>query len=84
MLTGWDIYKHEPYSLAAFLTSVLTAVLFLIPFGAALWVTFRRFDAKPLKWQLKAYISIVVPTILAFAAFIFIFFSKYMSVFSSQ
>ena len=84
MFTGWDLRQHEPYSLAAFLSSVLTAALFLIPFGAALWVTFRKFDVKPLKWQLKTYISIVVPTILAFAAFISIFFTKYMSVFSSQ
>jgi hypothetical protein len=84
MFTGWDIHKHEPFSMAAFLSCVLTAILFLMPFGAALLVTFQRFDVKPLKWQLKTYISIVVPTILAFAAFIFIFFSKYMSAFSSR
>lgn len=84
MFTGWDLHQHDPFSLTAFLSSVLTAALFLIPFGAALWVTFLRFDVKPLKLQLKTYISIVVPTILAFIAFISAFFSKYMSAFSSR
>ena len=84
MFTGWDIHKHEPYSMAAFLSSLLTAALFLIPFGAALWVTFRKFDVKPLKWQLKTYIYIVIPTILVFVAFISIFFTKYMSAFSGR
>ena len=81
MFTGWDISKHEPFSKTAFLSTVLTAGLFLIPFGAAFWITFRKFDVKPLKLQLRTYFFIVFCTIAAFTAFISVFFKKYISAF---
>lgn len=79
LFTSWEIAKLNRFSATAFLCSLLTAAFLLIPFGIAFWTTFTKFDVKPLKWQLKPYIYIVLPTIGAFAAFIAIFFKKFTS-----
>lgn len=79
LLTSWEIAKPNRFSTTVLLCSLLTAALLLIPFGTAFWTTFKKFDVKPLKWQLKTYIYIVLPTIGAFATFIAIFFKKFQS-----
>jgi ABC-type Na+ efflux pump permease subunit len=81
MFCKWNINTYEPFSKAAFLSSLLTAALFLTPLGAAFWVTFLRFDVKPLKWQLKTYFFIVLSSVAIFVTFIIKFQSKYMSAF---
>lgn len=84
MFSKWDASTHDPFSTAAFLSSLLIATLFLMPLGAAFWVTFHRFDVKPLKWQLKTYFFIVLSSVAVFVTFIIIFFKKYMSAFSGS
>ena len=74
---GWDPVKYNLFSTGALLSDLITAVLLLIPIGAAFWITFKNFDVKPLKWQLKSYLYIVVPTVLAFYSFITLFFKKF-------
>jgi hypothetical protein len=67
------------FSTTAFFFNLLTAVLLLVPIGSAFWITFKKFDIKPLKWQLKSYYFIVLPTILVFMSFIILFYKKYLS-----
>jgi hypothetical protein len=73
---GWDSAKFNDFSTGALLSELLTAALLLIPMGAAFWITFKKFDVKPLKWQLKSYLLIVLPTVLVFYSFIILFFNK--------
>jgi len=73
---GWDPLKYNPFSTGALLSELLTAALLLIPMGIAFWITFKNFDVKPLKWQLKSYLLIVLPTVLVFYTFIILFFNK--------
>lgn len=74
---GWDPLKYNPFSTGALLFDLLTAALLLIPMGTAFWITFKKFDVKPLKWQLKSYIYIVVPTVIVFYTFIILVFKKF-------
>jgi len=73
----WDPLKYNPFSTGALLSELLTAALLLIPMGTAFWMTFKKFDVKPLKWQLKSYLYIVVPTVLIFYTFITLCFKKF-------
>jgi ABC-type Na+ efflux pump permease subunit len=73
---GWDPAKFNDFSTVALLFNLLTAALLLIPMGTAFWMTFKRFDVKPLKWQLKSYLYIVVSTVLVFYSFIILVFKK--------
>lgn len=73
---GWDPVKFNNFSTGALLSELLTAALLLIPIGTAFWITFKKFDVKPLKWQLKSYLLIVLPTVLVFYSFIILFFNK--------
>ncbi len=73
---GWDPLKYNPFSTGALLFDLLTAALLLIPMGTAFWITFKKFDVKPLKWQLKSYLYIVVPTVIVFYTFITLVFKK--------
>ena len=74
---GWDSVKFNDFSTLALLSELLTAALLLIPMGTAFWMTFKNFDVKPLKWQLKSYFYIVVPTVLVFYTFIILVFKKF-------
>ncbi len=73
---GWDPAKFNDFSKGALLSDLLTAALLLIPIGTAFWMTFKKFDVKPLKWQLKSYLYIVVPTVIVFYSFIILVFKK--------
>jgi ABC-type Na+ efflux pump permease subunit len=73
---GWDPVKFNGFSTAALLFNSLTAALLLIPMGTAFWMTFKKFDVKSLKWQLKSYLYIVVPTLLVFFSFIILLSKK--------
>jgi len=73
---GWDPAKFNDFSTVALLSDLLTAALLLIPMGTAFWITFKNFDVKPLKWQLKSYLYIAVPTVLVFYTFIILIFKK--------
>lgn len=77
IIIGWDSVKFNDFSTLALLSELITAALLLIPMGTAFWVTFKNFDVKPLKWQLKSYLYIVVPTVLVFYTFIILAFKKF-------
>ena len=72
----WDHVRYNPFSTGALLSNLVTAALLLIPMGTAFWITFKNFDVKPMKWQLKSYVYIIVPTLLVFYSFIVLFFKK--------
>jgi len=74
---GWDPSKYNKFSTGALLSDLLAAALLLIPIGTAFWMTFKKFDVKPLKSQLKFYYYIAVPTISAFYIFIILLFKKF-------
>ncbi|MBA7663529.1 hypothetical protein ES703_71574 [subsurface metagenome] len=72
IFNGRDPLKYNPFSTGALLFDLLTAALLLVPMGIAFWITFKNFDVKPLKWQLKSYLLIVLPTVLVFYSFVII------------
>lgn len=79
IFTGWDPEKYILISASTeLLHSMLAAALLLIPLGTAFWMTFKKLDVKPLKLQMKSFYSIVLPTLIIFIVFIFLFFNKYL------
>lgn len=76
---GWNLEKLSPFSTGALLSDIFTAAILLTPLGMAFWITFKKFDVKPLKLQLRAYLSIILPTILIFVSFVVLFYKKLIS-----
>jgi hypothetical protein len=50
----------------------------LIPLAAAFAITVKNFDLKPIKWQVKPYLMIALPTVLILLSFIIVFFRGYL------
>jgi len=59
-------------------SQLLPAVLLLVPMGTAFWLTLKNYDAKPLKWQAKYYLSIALPAVLILLSFILAFLKNYL------
>jgi hypothetical protein len=68
---GGDSAKYSGF----FLVQFVSAVVLLVPFGIAFWLTFKKMDVRPVKQQMKTYYSIVLPT-LAVLVSIIVFLSK--------
>lgn len=60
-----------------FPSQLIAAALFLVPLGAAFWLTFSRLDVKPLKLQMKNYIYIALPAVLVLISLTVVFYKKY-------
>jgi ABC-type transport system involved in multi-copper enzyme maturation permease subunit len=59
-------------------SQLLAVVLLLVPMGTAFWLTLKKYEAKPLKWQAKYYLSIALPPVLILLTFILAFLKKYL------
>jgi len=57
---------------------LLAAAFLLVPMGTAFWLTFKRMDVKPLKFQMRTYYAIVLPTLVVLIIFVTLMFKKYM------
>ncbi len=57
---------------------LIAATLLLVPMGTAFWLTFKRMDVKPLKFQMRIYYAIVLSTLVVLIAFITLMFKKYL------
>lgn len=68
---GGDFASHSGF----FLVQFVSAVVLLVPFGIAFWLTFKKMDIRPLKLQMKTYYSIVLPTLFVLVSVI-VFLSK--------
>jgi hypothetical protein len=64
------------WSIPAF--QLIAAALLLVPMGTAFWLTFKRMDVKPLKFQMRTYYAIVFPTLVILIAFVSLMFKKYL------
>jgi len=58
-------------------SQLLAAALLLVPLGLAFLLTFKRFDVKPLKFQMKSYVFIALPAVLALITLTVVFVKKY-------
>lgn len=63
---GGDFASYSGF----FLVQFISAIVLLVPFGIAFWLTFKKMDVRPLKLQMKTYYSIVLPTLLILVSFI--------------
>ncbi len=57
---------------------LIAAALLLVPMGTAFWLTFKRMDVKPLKFQMKTYYAIILSTFVVLITFIALMFKKYL------
>ncbi len=55
----------------------IAALLVLVPLGIAFWKTFKNFDLKPIRMQLKPYLVIALPCLLAVLILAAIFYETY-------
>ena len=53
----------------------LSAVILLLPFGAAFWKVYGRLDARPMNLQMKPYYLISLPSLLVVISLIMVFFA---------
>jgi ABC-type transport system involved in multi-copper enzyme maturation permease subunit len=60
------------------LGKLIPALLLLIPFGIAFWLTFKKMDVKPMKLQMRTYYAIVLPTLAVLITFFTLMFKKYL------
>jgi hypothetical protein len=67
-----------PGSLGIITFQLIAAALLLVPMGIAFWLTFKKMDVKPMKWQLSTYYAIVLPTLVVLITFITLMFKKYL------
>jgi hypothetical protein len=57
---------------------LIAAALLLVPMGTAFWLTFRKMDVKPMKFQMRTYYAIVLPTLVVLITFVSVMFKKYL------
>jgi len=59
----------------------IAALIVLVPLGIAFWKTYKNFDLKPMRLQLKPYLVIALPSIvmgLALAVFYFNYYLRWL------
>jgi len=61
------------------LGKLIPALLLLIPFGIAFWLTFKKMDVKPMKLQTKTYYIIILSTLTILITFVVFFSREYLS-----
>lgn len=61
------------------LLRVIAAILIVLPFGLAFWLTVRNLEAKPFKLQMKFYARIALPLFLVLTALILLFYGAFMA-----
>ncbi len=57
---------------------LIAAALLLVPMGTAFWLTFKKMDVKPMKFQMKIYYAIVLPTVIVLITVVALLFKKYL------
>jgi ABC-type Na+ efflux pump permease subunit len=60
------------------LSHLVPGLLLLVPLAVAFGLTLKNFDLKPLKWQVKPYLVIALPTAAALLLFIMVFIKNYL------
>jgi hypothetical protein len=58
---------------------LLSAVVLLLPFGAAFWKVYNRLDARPMNLQMKPYYLISLPSFLVVISLIMLFYGSYLA-----
>ena len=76
---SWQLHINITGLFGFMLGQLIPAALLLIPFGIAFWLTFKNFDMKPLKLQIKPYYYIALPSLIIIISFIVRFFGDYLS-----
>lgn len=61
------------------LGKLIPALLLLIPFGIAFWLTFKKMDVKPMKLQTKTFYIIILSTLTILITFVLFFLREYFS-----
>jgi ABC-type transport system involved in multi-copper enzyme maturation permease subunit len=61
------------------LSQLLPAALLLFPLAAAFALTLKNLDVKSLKWHVKPYLVIALPSVLLLVSFIFVFLKDYLT-----
>lgn len=75
---AWKLHLIPSLTHYATIMNFLSAVIILLPFGAAFWQVYRGLDAKPMNLQMKAYYLICLPSLLVIVSLIMVFFGRYI------
>ena len=59
-----------------YFNEILSACVLLIPIGIAFWITYKKMDNKPLKFQTKKYYVTTISTIAILIFYVVFFFKK--------
>ena len=54
---------------------LLSGLALLVPFGISFWWTYKKFDIKPIKLQIKPYYYVAIPALLINTLFFLLNFS---------
>lgn len=76
---SWKLHINITGLFGFMLGQLIPAALLLIPFGIAFWLTFKNFDMKPLKLQIKPYYYIALPSLIIIISFVVLLFGDYLA-----
>jgi len=76
---AWKLHLIPSLTDYSTIMKFLSAVILLLPFGAAFWKVFRRLDARPMNLQMKPYYLISLPSLLVVVSLIMVFFGRYLA-----
>jgi len=75
---AWKLHLIPSLTHYATIMKFLSAVILLLPFGAAFWKVYSRLDARPMNLQMRAYYLVSLPSLLVVISLIMVFFGRYL------
>jgi ABC-type Na+ efflux pump permease subunit len=76
---AWKLHLISSLASSGLLIQLLSAIILLLPFGAAFLVSVHRLDAKPLSLQVKPYYLISLPALLVILFLIMMFYGDFLA-----
>jgi hypothetical protein len=72
---AWKLHLIPSPTSSLPVMQLLSAIILLLPFGAAFWKVYSRLDARPMNLQMKPYYLISLPSLLVVISLIMVFFA---------
>ena len=76
---AWKLHVIPSLTSPPMILKLLSAVILLLPFGAAFWKVYNRLDARPMNLQMRPYYLISLPSLLVVISLIMVFFGRYLA-----
>jgi ABC-type transport system involved in multi-copper enzyme maturation permease subunit len=76
---AWKLHVLPSLTSSLLVMQLLSAIILLLPFGAAFWKVYGRLDARPMNLQMTPYYLISLPSLLVIISLIMVFMGRYQA-----